>query len=66
MEVPMDENTTADEISQDRRQFVGAAAIAVAATQLGAIGSTEAQSGKGKPGNLPKIKRGTHTLPSAR
>jgi pimeloyl-ACP methyl ester carboxylesterase len=61
MEVPMDKNTTADEISQDRRQFVGAAAIAVAATQLGAIGSTEAQSGKGNKGNLPKIKRGTHT-----
>jgi len=50
----MDTNTNVNEMSQDRRQFFGAAAIAVAATQLGV--SAEAQPRNTKPANLPKIR----------
>ena len=38
-----------DEIDQDRRQFFGAAAMAVAATQFGLIGPAQAQQTTGKP-----------------
>jgi hypothetical protein len=52
----MERNTNVDKMSEDRRQFFGAAAIAVAATQIGWIGSAEAQPRKTKPANLPKIR----------
>jgi pimeloyl-ACP methyl ester carboxylesterase len=44
-----------DEINHHRRRFFGTAAMAVAAAQLGMIGSADAQS------DLPKIKPGTNT-----
>jgi pimeloyl-ACP methyl ester carboxylesterase len=47
-----------EEISQQRRDFLGAAAMAVAATQLGMIGSANAQT---KPAMLPAINPGAHT-----
>jgi pimeloyl-ACP methyl ester carboxylesterase len=50
-----------DEINRHRRRFFGTAAMAVAAAQLGMIGSAGAQSSKPKPADLPKIKPGTNT-----
>jgi pimeloyl-ACP methyl ester carboxylesterase len=47
-----------EEINQYRRRFFGAAAMAVAATQLGAIASASAQQAEGK---MPIIKPGTNT-----
>jgi hypothetical protein len=47
-----------DEINQDRRRFFVAAAGAVAATQLGVIGSAAAQGVRAK---MPAIKPGTNT-----
>jgi pimeloyl-ACP methyl ester carboxylesterase len=46
-------------INLRRRHFLGTAAITVAAAQLGAFGSANAQSSKPKP--LPTIKPGTNT-----
>src|SRR3954465_4792481 len=54
----MDTIKTVDEINQDRRRFFGAAAMAVAATQLGIIGPAAAQRMEAK---LPAIKPGTNT-----
>jgi pimeloyl-ACP methyl ester carboxylesterase len=48
----------AEDINHDRRQFVGTAAMAIAAAQLGMIGSAAAQPGKTR---LPAVKPGTHT-----
>ncbi len=50
-----------DEINHDRRRFVGAAAMTVAAVQLGSIGSAVAQSGQVRPAGLPTIRPGTNT-----
>jgi pimeloyl-ACP methyl ester carboxylesterase len=50
-----------DEINQDRRRFFGAAAMTVAAAQLGMICSAEAQSEKSKPAQFAPIKPGTNT-----
>jgi hypothetical protein len=44
------------EINHDRRRFFGAAAVAVAAAELGLIGSADAQAG-----TLPTIRAGTNT-----
>ena len=52
----MDSFMIPDAIDYGRRNFFGAAAIAVAATQIGWIGSAEAQPRKTKPANLPKIR----------
>src|SRR5215467_902728 len=52
----MDTIKIANEINQDRRRFVGSAAMAVAATQLGTIGPAAAQGIK-----VPAIKPGTNT-----
>jgi pimeloyl-ACP methyl ester carboxylesterase len=46
-------------IDHDRRRFVGAAAMTIAATQLGMAGRAHAQSAR--PTDLPDIKPGTHT-----
>ena len=51
----MDESK--DDIDRDRRRFFGAAAMAVAATQLGLDGPAAAQ----QETKMPAIKRGTHT-----
>jgi len=39
----------AEEIDSDRRRFLGAAAMTIAAAQLGVVGSAGAQAGKTKP-----------------
>jgi len=44
------------DIDHDRRRFFGAAAVAVAAAELGMIGSPDAQAA-----GLPAIRAGTHT-----
>src|SRR4029077_11705387 len=48
-------------VNQNRRHFLGPAAMTIAATQLGMIGSAIAQSSKTKPEDLPTIKPGTNT-----
>jgi pimeloyl-ACP methyl ester carboxylesterase len=47
-----------EEINDNRRRFIGSAAMTIAAAQLGMIGSANAQSNKT---NLPTIKPGTNT-----
>jgi pimeloyl-ACP methyl ester carboxylesterase len=51
-------NRIVDDINKDRRRFFGAAAMAVAATQLGMIGPAAAQQNVAK---MPAIKPGTNT-----
>jgi pimeloyl-ACP methyl ester carboxylesterase len=50
-----------EEINHHRRRLVGAAAMTIAAAQLGMIGSAKAQSNETKPVDLPVIKPGTNT-----
>jgi pimeloyl-ACP methyl ester carboxylesterase len=50
-----------DEISRDRRHFLGTAAMTLAAAQFALSGSAQAQSGKAKSAELPRVKPGTHT-----
>lgn len=50
-----------EKINPDRRRFLGAAAMVVAAAELGVIPTANAQAGKLKPMQLPTIKRGAHT-----
>jgi pimeloyl-ACP methyl ester carboxylesterase len=57
----MDTPETLDKIGHHRRRFFGAAAMTFAATQLGKIGSVNAQSSGTKVGNMDAIKPGTHT-----
>ena len=57
----MDEIEAAKGIDHRRRRFFGAAALTVAAAQLGMIGSADAQPGNAKPAQLPAIKPGTNT-----
>jgi pimeloyl-ACP methyl ester carboxylesterase len=54
----MDKNKIVNEMDRDRRRFVGSAAMAVAATQLGMIGAAAAQRMEVK---VPAIKPGTNT-----
>jgi hypothetical protein len=54
----MDRIKIVDEINQHRRRLFGAAAMAVAATQLGMIGSATAQRAETK---VPAVKPGTNT-----
>jgi pimeloyl-ACP methyl ester carboxylesterase len=56
----MDTIKIVEKINQHRRRFFGAAAMAVAATQLGMIGTAKAQSGTAKPTDVPAIKPGTN------
>ena len=51
----------AEEINHQRRRFIGAAAMTVAAAGLGAGGSVQAQAGETGPAALPAIKPGTPT-----
>src|SRR6202030_4650014 len=57
----MDRIRTSDEIDHHRRRFFGTAAMAIAAAQLGMIGSAAAQAAKAKSTAVPAIKPGTHT-----
>jgi pimeloyl-ACP methyl ester carboxylesterase len=56
----MDRIKIVETINQHRRRFFGAAAMAVAATQLGAIGTAQAQSGTTKSTDVPANKPGTN------
>jgi pimeloyl-ACP methyl ester carboxylesterase len=57
----MDEIKTSEDVDQHRRHFFGAAAMTLAAAQLGMIGSASAQAVKPSAKALPEIKPGTHT-----
>jgi pimeloyl-ACP methyl ester carboxylesterase len=50
-----------EKLKFDRRCFLGAAAITVAAGPLFMIGSADAQSGNAKPADVTTIKRGANT-----
>ena len=50
-----------DDINRDRRRFFGAAAVIIAAAQLGMAGSASAQASKTGQAQLPPIKPGTNT-----
>jgi pimeloyl-ACP methyl ester carboxylesterase len=50
-----------DEIMLDRRRFFGTAAMTLAATQLAAFGSADAQSNNAKIADTTAAKPGTHT-----
>jgi pimeloyl-ACP methyl ester carboxylesterase len=50
-----------EEINHDRRRFFGTAASVLAAAQFAVSGSADAQPGKSRPAELPRIKPGTHT-----
>jgi len=56
----MNASRVCEDINHPRRRFIGAAAMTVAAAQLGMGGSADAQTGATKP-NLPAIKPGTNT-----
>jgi pimeloyl-ACP methyl ester carboxylesterase len=51
----------AENISCDRRRFLGTAAMTLAAARLGLMGVAAAQAGTPTPAELPAIKPGTHT-----
>jgi pimeloyl-ACP methyl ester carboxylesterase len=55
------EKEMSDEIHEKRRRFFGTAAVALAATQVGMIGSANAQSSMKKLAGVPAIKAGTNT-----
>jgi pimeloyl-ACP methyl ester carboxylesterase len=57
----MDTVKTSDNIDHDRRRFFGTAAMTLAAAQFALSGSADAQAGKAKPADLPRIKPGTNT-----
>ena len=57
----MDTVKNSKQINRGRRHFVGAAAMTIAAAQLSLSGPANAQPGKTKPADLPKIRRGTNT-----
>jgi pimeloyl-ACP methyl ester carboxylesterase len=57
----MTTNRIADFVDSRRRHFLGAAAMAIAATQLATMGPAAAQPGKTKAPDLPAIKPGTNT-----
>src|ERR1700743_2144260 len=50
-----------EEINHKRRRFIGNAALAVAATQLGFLGSASAQQRNPASTDVPAVKPGTHT-----
>ena len=45
-----------EEINQDRRHFLGTAAMTMAAAQFGIIGAAHAQSSTTPPADLPTMK----------
>src|SRR5438552_15700179 len=55
------ERPMSNEIDQDRRRLVGAAALTFVASQFVFTGAAEAQLSKAKPANLGQVKPGTHT-----
>ena len=57
----MNTNKMSEKINRDRRAFFATAAMAIAAAQVGALGSVDARTGKTKPADLPPAKPGTNT-----
>jgi pimeloyl-ACP methyl ester carboxylesterase len=57
----MDTVKSSKQINRSRRHFFGAAAMTIAAAQFTLSGPANAQPGKTKLGDLPKIRRGTNT-----
>src|ERR1700740_3049922 len=57
----LEENTMLEEINHQRRRFIGNAALAVASTQLGFLGSASAQQRNPASTDVPAVKPGTHT-----
>ena len=57
----MNTNKMSEKINRDRRSFFATAAMAIAAAQVGALGSVDARTGKTKPADLPPAKPGTNT-----
>ena len=57
----LDKIKIADEIDHRRRRFLGAAAMTIAAAQLGMTGSADAQTSGTNPTQLPTITPGTNT-----
>jgi pimeloyl-ACP methyl ester carboxylesterase len=51
----------AEDLSCDRRRFLGTAALTMAAARLGIMGAAAAQAGTTTPAEPPAIKPGTHT-----
>jgi pimeloyl-ACP methyl ester carboxylesterase len=58
---PMGERPMAEDISYDRRRFLGTAAMTMAAARLGLTGAADAQPSETKPAAVPTIKPETHT-----
>src|SRR2546428_9484853 len=58
---PIGERPMAEDISCDRRRFLGTAAMTMAAAQFGMIGAATAQSSTTTPAELPTMKPGAHT-----
>lgn len=58
---PIGERQMAEDISCDRRRFLGTAAMTMAAAQFGIIGAAKAQSSTTTPADLPTMKPGTNT-----
>jgi pimeloyl-ACP methyl ester carboxylesterase len=56
----MDKIKMSEEIDHQRRRFLRAAAVTVAAAQFGMIGRANAQGGDARPTRLPAIKPGTN------
>src|SRR5579862_1413542 len=57
----MDKIKTSEDVDHQRRRLFGAAAMTLAAAQLGMVGSANAQAVKPSAKALPEIKPGTHT-----
>ncbi len=57
----MDTTEMLERIEHGRRRFIGAAAIVIAATQLGTASPASAQAGTATAAQLPAIKPGTNT-----
>ena len=57
----MDKTTMSDELNLPRRRFFGAAAMTIAAAQLGVMGSGNALADEIQTAQLPAIKPGTNT-----
>ena len=57
----MDKTTLSGDLSLPRRRFFGAAAVTIAAAQLGVMGSANALADEIQRAQLPAIKPGTNT-----
>ncbi len=57
----MEKRKSPELIDHSRRRFFGAAALGIAAAQLGMLGAARAQGGTPKPVSVPAMKPGTNT-----